>query len=331
MNDSHPIQRRRLLRAGASLPLLLGAGAWAQQAAFPSRPIRVVVPFAPGGALDTVARTVQPAAEKVLGQSLVVENRAGAFNIIGTEVVAKAAPDGQTILFAAAPQAFNAALGLKMPYDVMRDFEYVSLVARIPAVFIVHPSLPVHTLKELVEWGKAQPGGIQFASAGVGSMPHLLGERFFRSVGLKAQHIGYKGSAPALADLIGGQVKVFIDVFVPSGPQILSGNARGLAIASKQRSPVLPDVPTMAESGYPGFEAYGFYGVAAPAKTPKPVIDKLNQAFVAAANDRSVHAALLASGYEVVGSSPEEYRAFIQQQIALWTPVVKEAHIEVQQ
>jgi tripartite-type tricarboxylate transporter receptor subunit TctC len=330
MDESVTHQRRTLLRACAALPLLAAAGARAQGGLFKA-PIRVVVPFAPGGALDTVARTVQPVASRLVEQSLVIENRPGAFNILGTEAVAKSNPDGETLLFAAAPQAFNTALGLKLPYDPLRDFEYVSLVARIPGLFIVHPSLPVHTLKDLVAWGKAQPGGIQFASAGVGSMPHLLGEWFFRHAGVKAQHVGYKGSAPALQDLIGGQVKVLIDVFVPSGPQILSGRARGLAVASDRRSPLLPDVPTAAESGYPGFEAYGFYGVVAPARTPKPIIQKLNEAFVTAANDRSAHASLIASGYEVVASSPSEYRRFVQQQIAQWTPVVKQAHISVQQ
>lgn len=321
--------RRAILRAGAGLPLVL-AGGLPARSAFAASAMRMVVPFAPGGALDTVARLVQPEASKVLERTLVIENKPGAFNILGNDAVAKAAPDGETLLFAAAPIAFNTALGLKLPYDPIRNFEYVSLVARIPALFLVHPSVPVRTLKELVEWGKAQPGGIQFATAGVGSMPHLLGEYFFRRAGVPAQHVGYKGSTPALQDLLGGQVKVMIDPFVPSGPYVQSGRVRGLAVASARRTPVLPDVPTVAESGFPGFEGYGFYGVLAPAKTPRAVVDKLNRAFVTAVNERSVHAALIGSGYEVVGSSPAEYREFVQQQIAHWTPVVKEARIEVQ-
>lgn len=322
------MQRRQLLCAGATLPLL-AVGARARAAAFPSGPVRIVVPFAPGGALDTVARMIQPSLTRELGQAIIIDNRPGAYNIIGTQEVARAAPDGQTLLFAAAPQALNTALGVKQPYDVMRDFEYVSLVARTPVIFIVHPSLPVHSLKDLVEWSKKQSGGIQFASAGVGSMPHLLGERFFHAEGVKAQHIGYKGSEPALQDLIGGQVKVMVDLFIPSGPQILAGTARGLAVAAAQPLPVLPDVPTMAASGYPGFEAYGFFGVIAPAKTPQPIIDKLNRAIVAATRDRKVHDSLVANGYEVVGSTPKQYRDFVKQQIDLWTPVVKQAHIKV--
>lgn len=330
MSNLSLFHRRKILQAGAALPLL-AAGVARAQGAYPSRPIRVVVPFAPGGALDTVARTVEPVASRRLGQPLVIDNRPGAFNMLGTEIVAKAEADGQTLLFAAAPQAFNTALGLKMRYDVMRDFEYVSLVARIPALFIVHPSLPVNNLKELVEYARKQSGGIQYSTAGVGSMPHLLGEYFFRRAGVKAQHIGYKGSAPALQDLVGGQVKIMIDAYVPSGPQVLAGRARAIAIASARRSPVLPDVPTVAEGGYPGFEGYGFYGVVAPAGTPKTIVDQLNQAFVAATSDRAVRASLVAGGYEVIGSTPAEYRAFVQKQIAQWTPVVKEAQIEVQQ
>ncbi len=326
-------ERRALLRAGLALPLapFAFAGAARGQGAYPTRPIRVVVPFTPGGALDTVARAVEPVASGLLGQPLVIDNRPGAFNMLGTEIVAKAEPDGQTLLFAAAPHALNTALGLKQRYDPLRDFEYVSLVARIPGLFIVHPSLPVRSLKELVEYARQQPDGVQFATAGVGSMPHLLGEYFFRRAGVKAEHIGYKGSAPALQELVGGQVKIMIDAYVPSGPQVLSGRARGIAIASLRRSPVLPDVPTVGESGFPGMEGYGFYGVVAPARTPQPIIEKLNKAFVAATGDRAVRASLVAAGYEVVGSSPAAYRQFVQEQIAHWTPVVKEARIQVQQ
>lgn len=330
MTTSPMPQRRAILRAGAALPLVL-AGAGHAQTAYPAKPVRVVVPFTPGGALDTVARTVEPVASRTLGQSLVIDNKPGAFNMLGTEIVARAEPDGYTLLFAAAAQAFNTALGLKQRYDVMRDFEYVSLVARIPGLFIVHPSLPVRNLQELLAYARQQPGGVQFATAGVGSMPHLLGEYFFRRAGVQAQHIGYKGSAPALQDLIGGQVKILIDAFVPSGPQILSGRARAIAIASERRSPVLPDVPTTGEAGYPWLQGYGFYGVAAPARTPAPVIQTLHKAFETAVSDRAVRASLVASGYEVVGSTPAEYRAFVQQQIALWTPVVKDAQIKVDQ
>ena len=179
--------------------------------------------------------------------------------------------------------------------------------------------------------GKDSAGGFQYATAGVGTMGHMLGEHFFTQQGVKPIHIGYKGAAPALQDLIGGQVKVLIDAYIPTGVQVAGGRARGIALATSKRSPVLPDVPTFAESGFPGLEAFGFYGVAAPAGTPKPLVNQLNAAFVAAANDRKVRASLVASGYEVMASSPAEYRAFVKNQIDLWTPVVKQSNIKVEQ
>ena len=329
------IDRRQLLRALGAASFALAGTAMAQSA-YPDRSIRMVVPFTPGGttALDTVARAVAPIASERLGQQVVIENRPGGFTIIGSDMVAKAAPDGYTLLFAPAPIAMNTALGLKLPYDPMKNFEYVTLVARIPGIVVVHPSVPVKNLKELVDYARresAEKGGFQYGTAGVGTMGHLLGEHFFTQIGAMPVHIGYKGSAPALQDLIGGQVKVIIDAYIPSGPQILSGRARGLAIATTKRSPVLPDVPTFAEAGFAGFEAYGFYGVAAPAGTPRAVIDKLYAAFVAATTDRKVRATLVSSGYEVIASSPAEYRTFVQKQIDLWTPVVKKSNIKVEQ
>jgi tripartite-type tricarboxylate transporter receptor subunit TctC len=322
-------QRRRLLGTLAAAPVAFATPAPAQ--AYPSRPIRMIVPFTPGGALDTTARAVAPLASERLGQQIVIENRPGGFTIIGNDMVAKAPPDGYTLLFAAAPIALNTALGLKLPYDPLKDFEFISLTARIPGVLIVHPGVPAKTVKELVALAKKDTAPFQFATAGVGTMGHLLGEYFFAEQGVKTVHVGYKGSAPALQDLVGGQTRVLIDAYIPSGPQILSGRARGLAIATARRSPVLPEVPTFAEAGFPGFEAYGYYGVMAPARTPKAIVDKLAEAFIAAASDRRVRANLISSGYEVTASTPAEYRAFVQQQIALWGPVVKKANIKVEQ
>lgn len=328
--------RRKLLGAALAAPLAstLFASGTALGQAYPSRSIRMIVPFTPGGALDTVARAVSPIASERLGQQIVIENRPGAFTAIGNDMVAKAAPDGHTLLFAAAPIAYNTALGLKLPYDPMKDFEYVSLVARIPGLIVVHPSLQVNNLKELMEYARketAEKGGFQYATAGVGTMGHMLGEYLFSSQGAKPIHIGYKGAAPALQDLIGGQVKVLIDAYIPTGTQVVAGRARGIALSTSRRSPVLPDVPTIGESGLPPIEAFGFYGVMAPAGTPKAIVEKINAAFVAAATDRKVRAGLVASGYEVTASSPAEYRAFVKQQIDLWTPVVKKSNIVVQQ
>ncbi len=325
--------RRRLIRTLAAAPLVAARRGFAQ-GAFPNRNIRMIVPFTPGGALDTVARAVAPIASERLGQQVVIENRPGGFTIIGNDMVAKATPDGYTLLFAAAPIALNTALGLKLPYDPMKHFEYVSLVARIPGLVLVNPAVPAKNLKELVEYAKkesAEKGSFQYASAGVGTMGHLLGEYFFSEQGIKQVHVGYKGSVPALQDLLGGQTKVLFDAYIPSGPQVISGRVRGLALATSKRSPVLPDIPTFFEAGFTGFEAYGFYGVAAPGGTPKAIVDKLNAAFVAAASDRKVRATLVSSGYEVMASSPAEYRTFVQKQIDLWGPVVKKSNIKVEQ
>ena len=327
-----PVATRRRMFVG--LALAMSCAAAQAQGGFPSRPIRMVVPFTPGGALDTVARAVAPIAGERLGQQVVIDNKPGGNPAIGSDMVAKAAPDGQTLLFAPAPIAFNTALGLKLPYDPLKDFSFITLVARIPGILIVNPQVPVKTVRELVEYAKretAEKGTFQYATAGVGTMGHMLGERFFIEQGVKPQHIGYKGSAPALQDLVGGQVRVMIDAYIPSGPQVIAGRARALAIASSRRSPVLPDVPTFAEAGYPGLEAFGFYGVMAPAGMPKAVVDKLNAAFVAAAGDRQVRAGLIASGYEVIASSPEGYRDFVKRQIDTWAPVVKKANIRVEQ
>ena len=326
-------RRRRLLGALGAAPFAL-AGKGFAQAAYPNHAIRMIVPFAPGGALDTVARAVAPIASQRLGRQVVIENRPGGFTVIGNETVAKAAPDGYILLFAAAPIALNTALGLKLPYDPLKDFEYVSLVARIPGLLVAHPSLPVDSLKSLVEYAKkesAEKGGFQYATAGVGTMGHLLGESFFTAQGIKPIHVGYKGSAPALQDLIGGQVKVLFDAYVPSGPQVAAGRVRAIALATSQRSPVLPEVPTFAEAGFKGFEAFGFYGVVAPAATPRVLIEKINAAFVDAATDRKVRAMLVSNGYEVMASSPAQYKAFVRQQIDHWGPVAKRSNIQVQQ
>ena len=325
--------RRHFIRSLAAAPLAVAGHGFAQPV-YPNRTIRMIVPFTPGGALDTVARAVAPIASERLGQQVVIENRPGAFTVIGNDMVAKAAPDGYTLLFAAAPIALNTALGLKLPYDPMKHFEYVSLVARIPGLVLVNPSLPVKNLKELVEYAKresAEKGSFQYASAGVGTMGHLLGDYFFSEQGIKPVHVGYKGSVPALQDLIGGQTRVLFDAYIPSGPQVISGRARGIALATSKRSPVLPEIPTFSEAGFSGFEAYGFYGVVAPAGIPRAVLDKLSAAFVAAASDRQVRAMLVSSGYEVMASSPAQYRTFVQKQIDLWGPVVKKSNIKVEQ
>ena len=322
--------RSRSLRAAAAAAALpaLAPLAHAQGAdAYPNRSVRVVVPFAPGGALDTVARLVAGKLAERLGQPFVVENKPGAANVIGNDTVAKAAPDGYTLLFAAAPLALNTALGMKLPYDPFTDFAPISLVATIPALIVTHPGTPYRTLKDVVDAARAKPGGLNYATAGVGSMPHLLGEALRTKAGVPLAHIGYKGAAPALQDAIAGTVPIFIDAYIPTGTQVVAGKLRAIAIASEKRSPVLPDVPTTAEQGYPELVGNGFYGLLAPAKTPPAIVEKLHAAVVDAVNKTDVRERLVQMGYDVPASTPAQYTAYVKREIDRWTPVVKAAGI----
>ena len=308
--------------------LLLGAEARAQGDSFPSKPVRVVVPYAPGGALDTVARLVAQRLGERLGQTFVIDNKPGANNIIGMENVARAQPDGYTLLFAAAPISLNVALGIKQPYDVIKDFAPISLLATTPVIIAVNPAAPYKNLKEIVDASRVEGKGLSYATAGVGSMPHLLGEAFRIKSGANLTHIGYKGSAPALQDVLGGSVPVMMDAYTPGGVQVSAGKLRGIAVASPKRLATLPDVPTTAEEGYPDMIGEAFYGILAPSGTPPAVIEKLHSAAVAVAGDPEVRDRLAKQGYNVVGSTPEEYKAHIQREIDRWTETVKAAGIQ---
>jgi tripartite-type tricarboxylate transporter receptor subunit TctC len=293
--------------------------------AYPSRPVRVVVPFTPGGALDTVARMVAQKMAERLGQPFLVENRPGAANVIGNDAVAKAAPDGHTLLFAAAPLALNAALGMKLPYDPLADFAPVSLVASIPILIMAHPGTPFRSLADIVAAARAAP--LNYATAGVGSMPHLIGEALRARAAPQLAHIGYKGAQPALQDAVAGTVPLLIDAYIPSGVQVVAGRLRGIAVASTRRSPVLPDVATTVEQGYPELVGSGFYGLLAPARTPSAIVERLHAAVVEAVDGTDVRERLVRQGYDVHASTPAEYGAYLKREIDRWTPVVRSAGI----
>ncbi len=267
-----------------SLLMLVGIAAWglplfaaAQAPAYPTKPIRLVVPFPPGGATDILAREVAKHLTEAWGQSVVVDNRPGAGGNIGSELVAKAAPDGYTLeMGTVGTHAINASLYSKMPYDHVKDFVPVILVAGVPNVLEVNPSVPVNSVQELIAYAKANPGKLNFASSGAGTSIHLSGELFKVMAGVQMTHVPYKGSAPALQDLLGGQVQLMFDNLPPSLPQIKAGKLRALAVTSTTRAPALPDVPTVAEAGLPGFEASSWFGVLAPAGTPPAIVAKLN-------------------------------------------------------
>jgi len=304
--------------------------ALAQAENWPTRSVRVVVPTAAGGALDQVARQLGQRLGERFGQSMVIENRGGGAGVIGMDAVAKAAPDGYTVLFAAAPIALNTALGMNLPYDVEHDFAPVSLVASIPSLVAVHPSRPERTLQEVIAAGRSA-GGFSMAVPNVGAVTHLTAEVLRARSGGNFTVVAYRGAGQAIQDALSGQVNGFYDALVPTGAQVQAGRLRAIAIGSRQRSPMLPDVPTVVEQGMPELIASGFYGLLFPARTPPAIVARRHAAVIEAlAAGGELRRILIAQGYEVHASTPAEYTAFIRSEIARWTPVVRAAGIRVE-
>ena len=299
---------------------------------FPTRPIRLVVPFPPGGGTDVVARAVAPRMSELLGQPVVVDNRAGAGGNIGAELVANAPPDGYTMLMGTVgTHAINPSLYEKMPYDHVKDFVPVVLVAGVPNVLVVNPALPVKSVQELVAYAKANPGKLNFASSGSGTSIHLSGELFKTMTGVQMQHVPYKGSAPALADLAGGQVQLMFDNLPSALALIKGGKLRALAVTSLQRSTALPDVPTVAESALPGFEASSWFGLLAPAGTPKDAVAKVNGEVAKWLATPEAKEKLAAQGAIVAsGLTPEDFSRHIATETTKWHKVVKESGAKVE-
>jgi tripartite-type tricarboxylate transporter receptor subunit TctC len=298
------------------------------QSPYPTKPIRMIVPSSAGGGSDIVARMVAPKLGERLGQQIVVENRAGAGTMIGGEVVAHAAPDGYTLLMGISTLATNPAIYKKVPYNALTDFAPVTLVLSAPNLLVVHPSLPPKNVKELISFSQARPGQINFASAGTGTNPHLSMELFLSMAKLKMVHIPYKGSAPAIVDLIGGQVPVSMATMLTGLPHVRAGRLRALGVTSAQRTAVARDVPTIAESGLPGYEAVQWYGVVAPAQTPKEIVTRLNRELVAVLRLPDVKERFAADGGDAGGNSPEEFARYLKIETEKWTKVVKSAGIK---
>jgi tripartite-type tricarboxylate transporter receptor subunit TctC len=310
--------------------LLAACAATASAQSFPSKPIRIVVPFPPGGTTDVLARAAAQKLSDTLGQPAVVDNRPGAAGNIGAELVAKSPPDGYTLLMGTVgTHAINPALYPKMPYDHIRDFAPVILVAGVPNVLVVNPSLPVNSVQELVAYARANPGKLNFASSGSGTSIHLSGELFKTAAGLSMTHVPYKGSAPALMDLIGGQVQLMFDNLPSALPQIKAGKLKALAVTSRERAPALPNVPTIAESGFPGFEASSWFGLLAPAGTPQPVIATINGEVAKWLASPDAKEKLLAQGANAAGGTPEDFAKHIAAETAKWQKVVKESGAKV--
>ncbi|MFJ1254977.1 Bug family tripartite tricarboxylate transporter substrate binding protein [Cupriavidus sp. CuC1] len=326
----HNAPRRRLLAFAAALSLAcsLALPLHAQpnaQAAWPAKPIKLVVGYSAGGATDVIARIVALKLGEQLGQPVVVDNRAGANSNVGAEVVAKSAPDGYTLYVYTIANTINASLYDKLGYDPQKDFEPIGLIARIPNILVVNPKLPVKTLADYIRFAKASQDGITFASSGSGSSIHLSGEMFKMQARLNMLHIPYRGSAPAVTDLLGGQVQSMFDNTPSALPHVKAGRLRAIAITSAQRSPLLPEVPTVAESGFPGFDVQSWFSLAAPAGTPRPVIDRLNAALnkVLAAPD--VHQRLQDLAATPEPGTPEQLRRLIAAETKRWHDVVKQS------
>ncbi len=319
------MNRRAALSLAATLAISTPQAAAAADA-YPAKPIRFVVAFPPGGGTDIIARVIAQKLSERLAQQVVVDNRPGAGGNIGTDIVAKSAPDGYTMLMGSAgPLAVNASLFAKMPFDPIRDLAPVTLAASTPNVLVVHPSLLARTVKELIALARARPGEINFASSGHGTPAHLAGELFNSMAGVKLIHVPYKGAAPALADLLGGQVQLMFSTMPPALPHVKDGKLRALAVTSRKRSPAAPDLPTLDEAALPGFEAITWHGVVVPAGTPTTVIALLNREIVAILHLPEVVERLSGQGAEALGSTPEEFAAYIRSESVKWAKVVRES------
>ena len=319
----------RVARLIAAACIAFAAGAAAQEP-FPSRPVHLIVPVAAGGGIDTAFRTIAPFWGSELGQPVVVENKPGAGQVIGSDFVAKAKPDGYTLLAAGVPIAFNTALGRKLPYDAVRDFTPLSLVVTQPLLVVVHPSVSATSMRELLAYAKAQPAPLHYTTGGIGSYGHLWWEMFRDKQGVAGQHVPYNGVAAALKDVMGGQVPLLIDAIVPTGAQVQAGTLRGIAIVGAQRAKSLPNVATLSEQGYAGFDAAPFYGILGPAGMSPAVTAKLHATLAKALATPALRDKLQEAGFDVVASTPDAYAKVIKSEIDRWSGVVKAQNIKVE-
>jgi tripartite-type tricarboxylate transporter receptor subunit TctC len=317
------IQPRALRNVVLAMALVAGLGRAAAQD-YPNRPITLVVPFPPGGSTTIVARTVSDKMSEVLGQSIVIDNRGGAGGTVGSRAVSKSAPDGYTILLGyTGTLAIGPTLYGNVGYDPRKDFEPIGRIGTAPNTLVVHPTLPVHSVAELIAYGKANPGKLNYGSAGIGTVSHVCGEYFANAAGVTLTHIPYKGTGPAITDLLGGHIPMAFAPIPATHENAQAGKLRMLAVTSAVRSTLLPDVPTIAESALPGFEAVLRYGLVAPPGTPRPMIERLNAALNTALASPDVRARLAIDGAEPLPGTPADYAADIDREEAQWSKVVK--------
>jgi tripartite-type tricarboxylate transporter receptor subunit TctC len=322
------IKRRAVLAMTAGWTIV-GAGAVRAQS-WPSQQVKIVVPYIPGGATDTAGRIVAEKMSALLGQQVIVENRGGGNTIIGMDLVAKAKPDGHTLLLGTTTLATNAALGLTLPYDPLKDFQPISTLADIPDFMACNNDVPAANYAQFVEWVNKQPERVRYATSGVGNQPHLWGELFRVRAGLKMENVAYKGSADALRDVMGGHVTAIIDVVLPTANHVAAGRLKGIVVASAERSPLAPNVPTVAEIGMGDLESAVFYGLVGPAGMPRPVVDRLSSLCAEIVKDAEVKRKFSELGFFTTGCTPEAYAEKLKFETARWTKVVKDNGIKVE-
>jgi tripartite-type tricarboxylate transporter receptor subunit TctC len=316
-----------LLGAAAALGVAGGSGG-AQAQTFPNRPITLVIPFVPGGSTSIVGRVIADKMSQLLGESIVVDNRPGAGGTVGTKVVAKSNPDGYTLLLGyTGTLAIEPSLYKNAGYDPRKDFAPIGMIGHAPNSLVVHPAFPAKTVAELIAYAKANPGKVNFGSAGVGTVSHIAGEYFAQAAGIKLVHIPYKGTGPALTDVLGGHIPMAFAPIPASHANVSAGLLRALAVTSATRSSLLPEVPTVAESGLPGFDVSLYYGLVAPAGTPRPIIDKLNTQLRAALDSEEVKKQLAQDGTEITPGTPEDYADFIDKDERKWSELLKASAI----
>ena len=308
--------------------LIVAAALPAAAQGYPAKPVRFIVPFPPAGPVDTTARGFTQKLSEYWGQQALVENRAGAGGIVGAEAAAKSTPDGYTFFVGSIHHSVLPSLNPKLPYDIQKDFVPVTFAAQFPIILVAHPSVPAKTVQELIAYAKQNPGKLAYGSAGNGGGTHLAGELFKTMAGVDLLHVPFKGSAPAMTDLLGGQVQLMFSDAPTALPHVKSGKVRALGVGSPKRSALVPDVPTIAESGVKGYDAYSWAGVFAPAGTPKEIVAKVNADIVKSLSDPEVKKRLLEAGAEAAPGTPDQFGAFLKAEIAKWAKVVKDANIK---
>jgi tripartite-type tricarboxylate transporter receptor subunit TctC len=314
------IARAAIIAMGVAVPAHSAVGA----DAYPLKPIRLIVPFAPGGGTDLLARAVSDRLTQVLGVTIIIDNRAGAGSTIGTAMVARAAPDGYTYLFTSASYTFSPYFYQDLPYDPVKDFKPITMFGSSPNILVVHPSMPVKTVQQLLALARKRPGEIHYGSAGRGSNIHLTAELFLYMAGIKMTQVPYKGAGPAQIALMSGEVQVLLPGFQSAYPFVKSGQMRALALTTKQRSPLLPEVPTIDESGVPGYDKSAWFGLFAPAAVPEPVVTRMYQAVAKVLKDPEIAKRLAAEGAVARGQPPAEFEAFVREELVTWAKLIRE-------